>query len=209
MDIRSLKDKLVYDILGHVPRQRAFVFCLGLSKTGTTSLNDALDILGYRSFHLPPIAHAAPDGTIRSDWPWWVYKYNALTDLTVAVLHRELYAEFPNAKFIYTRRDMESWLNSCRRHFTKDLSDMRVEQKQTYLNDLCDAFYGSHLYDREMYRATYERHDAEVMSLYGDKPNFMLYDLTDGAGWGPLCTFLDKPVPDAPFPSANKGRTDI
>lgn len=22
-------------------------------------------------------------------------------------------------------------------------------------------------------------------------------------GWGPLCTFLDKPVPDGPFPNVN------
>ena len=42
-----LRDKLVYDVLGQVPRQRPFVFGIGLSKTGTTSLNDALRILGY------------------------------------------------------------------------------------------------------------------------------------------------------------------
>ena len=31
------------------------VFCIGLSKTGTTSLSKALEILGYRSIHTPII----------------------------------------------------------------------------------------------------------------------------------------------------------
>lgn len=151
--LRRLKDRLIHGSFGHVPRSRPFVFGIGLSKTGTTSLNDALDILGYRAFHLPPIARAGADGTIRSDWPWWVWKYDAMTDLTVAVLHRELRAEFPNARFIYTRRDMTPWLASCAKHFTRELRERRIAQGQTYLAPLVKAFYGSDLFDEEGFRA--------------------------------------------------------
>lgn len=201
-----LRDKLIYDTLGHVPRKRAFVFGIGLSKTGTTSLNDALEILGYNAFHLPPIAHLDTKGHFHSRWPWWMYKYDALTDLTVSVLHAELRDTFPNARFIYTRRPLEAWLDSCRRHFTPKLSQIRIAQNQIHLNDMCDAVYGNHIYDEPGYRAAYLKHDAEVMALHGGRSNFMLYDLTQGEGWGPLCSFLDKPVPDAPFPVSNKGR---
>ena len=201
-----LRDKLVYDILGHVPRKRPFVFGIGLSKTGTTSLNDALEILGYSAFHLPPIAHLDAQGKFHSRWPWWVYKYNALTDLTVSVLHAELRETFPNAQFIYTRRPLDPWLDSCRRHFTADLSQKRIVQDQVHLNDLCDAVYGYHIYDEPGYRNAYLKHDAEVMALHGGQPNFMVYDLTQGDGWAPLCDFLGKPVPDIDFPASNKGR---
>ncbi|WP_299681780.1 sulfotransferase family protein [uncultured Roseobacter sp.] len=204
--LSRLRDKILYDVLGHVPRNRPFLFGIGLSKTGTTSLNDALEILGYSAFHLPPIAHADAQGQIRSRWPWWVYKYDALTDLTVSVLHAELRETFPNARFIHTRRPLEKWLDSCRRHFTAELGQTRIAQGQAYLNDLCDAFYGSHIYDEAGYRAAYERHEREVMALHGGQPGFMDWDLTQGDGWAPLCAFLGKPVPEAPFPVSNKGR---
>lgn len=204
--ISSLKNKIVYDVLGRVPRKRPFVFGIGLSKTGTTSLNDALKLLGYQPFHLPPIAKADAQGNIYSDWPWWVWKHDAMTDLSVAVLHRELRAEFPNARFIYTTRDMDRWSRSCRKHFTQELRDRRVEQGQTYLAPLVKAFYGSELYDEDGFRAAYMRHEAEVLALHGGQENFMSYDLTAGEGWEPLCQFLDKAVPQTPFPKSNKAR---
>ena len=204
--IDGIRDRLVYGVLRHVPRDRQFVFGIGLSKTGTTSLSDALGILGFRSFHLPPIATADATGHIVMDWPWWVYRYDALTDLTVAVIYRELADVFPNARFVYTQRAMEPWLDSCRRHFTTSLSQLRVTQRQTYLNDLCDAFYGSHVFDAPRYRATYEAHEAGVHEFFASGRPLLKVDLTAGDGWRALCPFLGKAVPDVPFPASNTGR---
>ncbi len=150
-----------------------------------------------------------PQGGFESRWPWWVYKCDALTDLTVSVLHAELHETFPNARFIYTRRPIEPWLDSCRRHFTPELGQTRIVQDQIFLNDLCDAVYGHHIYEEPGYRAAYLKHDAEVMALHGGQENFMVYDLTQGQGWAPLCEFLGKPVPDVPFPVSNKGRKAV
>ena len=122
------------------------------------------------------------------------------------MLRAELRETFPNTRFIYTRRPIDPWLDSCQRHFTVELGQTRIEQNQVYLNTLCDAFYGSHVYDEPSYRATYLKHDEEVMALHGGRSDFMLYDLTQNQGWEPLCNFLDKPVPNAPFPMSNKGR---
>lgn len=201
--LARMRDKLVYGVLKQVPKDRPFIFGIGLSKTGTTSLNDALELLGHRAFHLPPIAKADAAGNIRSDWPWWVWKYDAMTDLTVAVLHAELKRDFPNARFIYTRRDMDRWLRSCAKHFTQELRDRRIAQGQTYLAPLVKAFYGSELFEEEGFRAAYLRHEAEVMALHDGADNFMSYDLTAGEGWAPLCTFLGVPVPEVPFPKSN------
>lgn len=203
--LRQITDKIRFDILKQVPRDRPFVFGVGLSKTGTTSLNDALNVLGYRAFHLPPIcqAHGAQ---IVQDWPWWVFKYDALTDMTVALLFRELDAEFPNARFVYTPRDMDGWLKSCAKHFTPQLAQARVDQGQSYLNGLCRAFYGSEVFDPDSYRRAYEGFDTDIRSHFRGRSNFLIYDIIGGAGWAPLCAFLDRPVPQAAFPKSNTGR---
>lgn len=204
--IARAKDRLLYGVLGQVPRTRPFVFGIGLSKTGTTSLNDALEVLGYSAFHLPPVAKVSADGTIRPDFPWWVWKYDAMTDLTVAVLHRELRRDFPNARFIYTHRDMDRWLASCAKHFTQELRDRRIAQGHAFLAPLVKAVYGSELFEEAGFRAAYLRQEAEVTERHEGHDNFMRYDLTAGEGWEPLCAFLDKPVPDRPFPKSNTAK---
>lgn len=206
--LQSLKDRLKHQVLGQEDRQKAWVFNIGLSKTGTTSLNDALNVLGYNAYHLPPITRSEPrpGGKIDLEWTWWVHRYDALTDLSVAAVWRELDARYPNAKFIYTHRNIDKWLDSCRRHFTDALHQARIDQGQTYLNDLRIAFYGAESYDSDAFRAAYEAHDAAVRSHFSGREDFFEYDLTSGAGWGPLCDFLGKPVPDTPFPASNVGQ---
>ena len=41
------------------------------------------------------------------------------------------------------------------------------------------------------------------MSQNCPKERLLVYDLKEG--WGPLCEFLEVPVPDKPFPHKNKG----
>lgn len=54
------------------------------------------------------------------------------------------------------------------------------------------------------YRERYEGHNAEVAAWFEDRPDDLLVlRLTEGEGWPELCGFLDRPVPDRPFPHAN------
>jgi hypothetical protein len=64
------------------------VFGIGLSKTGTTSLSAALAILGYRSKHFPKDEDFA--------------RYDAFSDITVAMKFKTLDRFFPGSQFIYT-----------------------------------------------------------------------------------------------------------
>lgn len=197
--------------LGQVPTRRPYVFGIGLSKTATTSLSDALDMLGRRAAHMPPLTRIDAQGGIGLTWPWWVSKYDAATDLSVAALYRELHAAFPNARFVYTVRDVDRWLNSCRRHFTVELARRRVRQRNFWVLELTEAFYGSIVYDEAKFRAAFERHDAGVREFFAgpgrDRPPLEI-DLTRTPAWEPLCTFLGAPVPDAPFPFSNRGRQE-
>jgi hypothetical protein len=48
-----------------------------------------------------------------------------------------------------------------------------------------------------------EAHHDNVRSLV---PKEQLLEMDLGEGWGPLCKFLNVPVPDEPFPRANDGK---
>ena len=204
--LRRIIERLLYKELRHLPRKRPFVFAIGLSRTGTTTLNDALKILGYKSYHLPPITAVEP-GTdkIRLDWPWWMSRFDAATDMTVSVVFRELDETFPNARFIYTPRDKETWLRSCRHHFTEALYRRKQDLGHQHIIDVTRAFYGSPVFDEASYGAAYDRHEAAVLSHFERRPNFLSWNLIKNPSWEPLCRFLGRPVPDEPFPFSNRG----
>ena len=199
--------RALYKELGYLPRRRPFVFGIGLSRTGTTTLNDALRILGHRAYHLPPITRVEPGtGSIRLDWPWWMSRFDAATDMTVAVLFRELDATFPNARFVYTRRDRADWLDSCRRHFTEDLYRRKQALGHRHIIDVTRAFYGTPVFDEAAFAAAYDRHEAAVLAHFRGRRRFLDWALVESPGWQPLCRFLGRPAPAEPFPFSNRGR---
>lgn len=206
MLVRRITERLVYRHLGYIPRNKPYIFGIGLSKTGTTTLNEALETLGYRAFHQPPIAKTdLASGSYKLDWPWWMSRYDAATDLTAAALFKDLHDMFPNARFIYTWRDKEKWLDSCRRYFTDNRAERKKSKASHANSDLSHAFYGSRVFDRDLFLAAYERHETAVQSTLQDHPGFLSWGLTEDPRWEPLCKFLDKDVPDQPFPFSNKG----
>lgn len=191
-----------------ISSKKKWVFGIGLSKTATTSLNDALEILGYRPIHLPPINRFDGHGQAQLAWPWWMNKFDAATDLSVAIMHQKLKKAFPNAKFIYTTRNIDAWLDSCRRHFTEELAAKRVEQKNFWVLELSKYFYGHLTYDEQSFKEAYERHDAEVRDSFNSE-DLMIWDFTKEPTWDGICRFLDKPLPSVDFPKSNVGRRII
>ncbi len=171
-----------------MPR-RSKIFGIGLSKTGTTTLTQALEILGYRAVHFP-----------RSDRE--IEFCDAATDAPVAAIFEQLDTRFPGSKFIYTVRDREQWLRSCEKFYS-----IRRRQPDDIALDLRRKFYGQAEFDRQRFAAGYERHHERVTSYFMDRPGDLLtLDICgQDAGWPALCAFLKKPVPDTPFPMANKG----
>jgi hypothetical protein len=51
----------------------------------------------------------------------------------------------------------------------------------------------------------YCAHNQRVISFFAEHDaDFITFDMPGGDGWEKLCHFLKKPVPDSPFPHANK-----
>jgi hypothetical protein len=178
------------------------VFCIGLNKTGTVSLHEALTILGYRSFHWGgPEARRSVRRALEEETPLLTYldgRFDAFSDVEDLTYNFDLAdRQYPDSKFILTIRPLDEWLESRRRHVKKNRA-RRASRR----------YAGSWLeVDLEGWAADYTAHTERVRSYFADRPDDLLViDITAGKGWDALCAFLGRPIPDSPFPWQNRYR---
>jgi 3'-phosphoadenosine 5'-phosphosulfate (PAPS) 3'-phosphatase len=175
------------------------IFGIGLSKTGTTSLAHALEILGYRTKDYVGIAQYRA-GDLSSIDLDVVNACDALTDTPIPSFYRELDKNFPNSKFVLTVRDKDGWLKSCRKQFTDKLA---AKQNAAH-NQLFMDLYGCTVFDEQKFLNGYEKFVNGALEYFKDRPrDLLVINVTAGQGWDTLCPFLGKPIPDIPFPKAN------
>jgi len=167
-------------------KQNPMIFCIGFSKTGTTSIDKALSILGYSPIHWPH-AHIKP----RKGWIDYIKKspYDAFSDAPIyfSDFFKELDKEFPNSKFILTIRDPNSLVKSWENYFRNAPWNLdSEEEKNSLIKD-------------------YNDHKKDVLEYFKDKPSQLLvFDVIGGESWQKLCEFLDKNIPNVPFPHIRK-----
>lgn len=173
------------------------VFGIGLSRTGTTSLHYALQVLGFRSIHNPIPIEA-------------IEKYDAACDIPVAIHFKKLDAKYPNAKFILTIRDLDQWLESCERHFLKmdllmDTNKLPKKVCEQLIKNRLEI-YGVKTFYREAFTETYKKHLEDVQSHFSTRKNKLLeINITAGDEWQELCNFLSiEEIPKIGFPHLNK-----
>jgi len=179
------------------PRQK--VFGIGLSRTGTKSLDRALCVLGYRSDHFSTHLLRLEGGALSLDMHK-VGAYDALTDITAALFFRELDEAFPGSKFVLTVRDSDGWLRSCRNHFPPLELGVWPYGDANVL-ELRRRVYASDSFDSDRFLAAYHAHAEAVRRYFASRPDSLLVlDVCSGDGWGPLCAFLGRHEPEVPFP---------
>jgi 3'-phosphoadenosine 5'-phosphosulfate (PAPS) 3'-phosphatase len=180
----------------------AKVFGIGLSKTGTTSLANALQILGYRTRDNMGVVRYAK-GELSSVDLGVVESFDALTDTPIPSFYRELDVRFPGSKFILTVRDSDAWFKSCKKQFTQRFADVQTDAHKRLFIDL----YGTDVFEQDGFQAGYERFVDGVRDYFKSRPyDLLVMDVAAGDGWQKLCAFLGNPVPDVPFPKANVTR---
>nr|OQO16610.1 hypothetical protein B0A51_18792 [Rachicladosporium sp. CCFEE 5018] len=179
------------------------VFVIGLSKTGTTSLGDALHMLGYKRLGWKDIrSRQLVQACIHGDLAPIVEQtkyYDAFEDLPWPYLYREMAELYPDARFILSlRRDDQTWLRSMERHLMRG-------RWSPYAH-----FYGADVYpgNEEMILQSYQNHTQTLRAFFGDKPHrFLEIVVDDGdANWAALIRFLGNPSDDlsmGAFPKSN------
>lgn len=180
------------------------IFGIGLHKTGTTSLNTALRILGYESAHWRS-AHWAKaiwremNNTGKSPT---MEKSYALTDLPFPLMYDRLDKAYPGSKFILTVRDEEQWIGSVERHWNPEFNKFRDQwDSDPFTNIIHERLYGRTTFDREVFLNRYRVHNHLVRDYFKGRPKDLLeMDISKGAGWPDLCRFLNVSVPEVDYP---------
>lgn len=169
----------------------------GFHKTGTTTLGKALTILGYKvAGARPALAADLLDGHLDSVFKMAEH-FDGFQDNPWALLYREFDHRFPDSRFVLTIRDEKEWIRSVVNHLGKVDTDMR---KWIY-------GVGHPMGNEDLYIKKYRQHNQEVLAYFGNRKNdLLIVDWSKGNGWEQLCHFLNEPVPNRPFPHANKGR---
>ncbi len=180
------------------------LFCIGLNKTGTGSLNRALNILKLRTVH-----YESPIGRLGE-----VFKFNLENDrnllngiglffafsdwIDMEGTNNDLFKimdqQYPGSKFIFSDRDLKSWLSSRIKYVKK------IDKLEKYQKALPES--GWYNMNTDAWTEEYHRHKRDVLNYFKDRPNdLLIFNVFEGDGWEELCSFLKLGIPERNFPA--------
>lgn len=192
------------------------VIGVGFGRTGTMSLQAALEQLGLGPCYHWKTVLTEPERTPAwqraangeaADWKTLFEGFRSTVDWPGTAFWRELVDACPAAKVVLTVRDPDTWYRSMDATILSVLRSAAeaVPGQVSPETALAQALVGERTFhgrflDRDHVIETFRRHTAEV-SAYVPAERLLVFEV--GSGWGPLCEFLDLPVPDSDFPRLN------
>ncbi len=179
------------------------IFGIGLPKTGTSSLSAALKILGYQVCDFPSDESTVAELRAGNYQLSILKQFDALTDIPIPAIYPQLDTVYPNSKFILTVRDLNSWLDSCRHAPFNQLDAVpKPGTKREFYRTL---LYGCNQFNEDRFTWVYHSHLKLVYDYFSaeKQPQFLVLDIFNGDGWDKLCEFLEKNIPNEPFPHKN------
>ncbi|MFJ4691889.1 sulfotransferase family protein [Streptomyces sp. NPDC088766] len=192
----------------------------GLGRTGTTSLQEALEQLGYGPcYHMFDIVgdekrleqweRIICDG-LQPDWDAVFDGYTSAVDGPPSFYYDQITKAFPDAKVVLTVRDADSWYESTYNtlyQFVLKNKDNPPPQgsRQARVYRMTsvmtwDGLFEGRFADKDRAIEVYHRRNQEIIDAV-PADNLLVYDVKQG--WEPLCAFLGADVPAAAFPHAN------
>ena len=195
------------------------VFGAGFGRTGTMSLKFALEKLRIGPcYHMREVVSRPSHIKLwydisRGEHPNWnrlFSGFNSAVDFPVCLFYKQLINIFPEAKFILTLRDFDTWYISTANTIYKvpsilpDWFERVVYPIRMFIvmqvNLIWVGLFKNNFSDRDSTKLVYYEHIESVKKIIpADK--LLIYNVIEG--WEPLCEFLDVDVPDIPFPKVN------
>lgn len=173
------------------------VFGTGMQRTGTTSLAQALELLGIPTRDCPKDLWGNLEHPV-------LHEYDGFTDNPIPLLYRELDRLCPGSRFVHTLRDEAGWLKSVEWLFTTGAVKF-AWHRHPHFHAFHRALYGTTEFDPARFLDKYRRHNQEVLEYFAHRPaDLLVMDLTAGDGFDKLCPFLGRAVPEQPFPHRNQ-----
>ncbi|KAK8081805.1 hypothetical protein PG996_000586 [Apiospora saccharicola] len=206
------------------------VLVLGLPRTGTQSLAEALEQLGISPiYHMREVGknqHAllwteAIETKFEGGVPWGCEEFDrilgeyevsrggvrekGLADYPAAIFPEELIEAYPEAAVILTvREDEQKWHDSMMS--TLIPAHAQNDHRSSDMYRLA-AKYHQHCWSNDFPThgmALYQKHNQAVRDAAARRAKKLL-EYKPGMGWAPLCEFLGLPTPaaDVPYPRAD------
>jgi Sulfotransferase domain len=212
------------------------VFGIGFNKTGTTTLERVLRILGLsmpnqaqQEMRLVAQLHR---GNFRP-MVEFCSRFDAFQDLpfSAGTVYAQADALFPGSKFVLTVRDPDAWFDSlCRFHCRAFKVDSVAEFTESFFKDRTVYLYKNYtyenqrriiarvvgdelvedwsvLYDRDYRIDKYVRRNEAIRAYFADRPNDLLVvDISKEETVGRILSFLGVPS-DLDFPMPHLNRS--
>jgi hypothetical protein len=180
----------------------------GLGRTGTKSLQAALNMLGFGPCHhmVEVFTHPESAGLWieaakgRPDWGRVFSGYHSVVDYPGAQFWRELTSYYPRAKVLHSIRDPDEWFDFTQATIFAPDGRARQPGPMSEFFHIVLGTFGDHIHDRAYMTDYFRKHIREVV-LTVPAERLLVYEVSQG--WGPLCEFLGVPVPGKPFPAQN------
>lgn len=186
----------------------------GLGRTGTKSLQTALQILGFGPCYHMDEAERRPEhdalwlSTVRGETTAWnelFDSYQATVDWPGAAYYRELAEYYPRAKVILSVRDPHAWAVSMSKTVIPAVSSppppsIRYAHRKMTRMLIYEEVLGQNGEDLTFLSELFSRHNTQVSETI---PAERLLTFEASSGWEPLCAFLECEIPKVPYPSRN------
>jgi hypothetical protein len=201
------------------------VIGLGLGRTGTLSLKQALEELGFGPcYHMDTLLKQPGDvdywneieQTGKTSFDKLFANYGSAVDFPTVAYHPDLLRQYPDAKCILTVRDENEWYRSAQATILQaepslaekiaisvKLPFSRRHRKLLKVFRLTEKFWQlkpDPAYRDEAIRFYREWNQRIIDSFPADQ--LLVFDVTEG--WGPLCDFLHVDQPATAFPYGNR-----
>ncbi len=201
----------------------------GLPRTGTNTLKEALEILGYKkTYHMKELL-VHPENlhywqmlkeTGTTNWDELYKGYRATVDFPAYPWYKEHMKQYPDAKVILTVRPFEKWHTSVFSTIWQ-AGPQNLPQKLAMLSKLLfnprlrsvikcvklakemifKVHFQGRFEDKGEAEKIFNKHIEDVKAhVPADK--LLVFDVSEG--WGPLCKFLNVTEPTEPIPHLNK-----
>ena len=104
--------------------------------------------------------------------------------------------QYPGSRFIFTTRDVDSWIESRRNHVERNVARKALGQYKGHFLHV----------DEPAWRRQWIQHQANVRSYFAERPGeLLLMDIIGGDGYEKLCPFLGVPLASTSFPWRHLG----
>jgi len=186
----------------------------GFGRTGTRSLKEALEILGFGPCHHMMEVFTHPEQVEfwdrvatgqKYDWEECFANYQSACDWPSCTFYKELADKYPTAKVILSLRDPKSWFKSVSNTIMGAMKKPDANAGGVVLPGIFgpkligERTFGFDFSEEHMIDV-YERHNAEVKRTIPAN-RLLVFEAKDG--WEPLCKFLGVKAPEVPYPAMN------